>query len=683
MKNYLRIASVLLLIAFLVPAAPVSAASGIFYIMDNSTGGGCTSIGIWNPDAKECTLTTDITGSIQILSDNITLNGDGHTLVSPSAPTQYGGTGVYLAQRKGVVINNLTLIRFQVGIQLSSSSGNELKNNTITDGLDGIGLYGSSGNIITGNTMQNNSNSTRGEGAAILIQASSNDNKIENNTLSNNYFGIYIASSSSNNRVRFNIINSSGYIGIVVDAYCINNEISSNTVTLGRVGIVISYANNTRIYNNNFIDNIQRPWNNQWQNYGNVFNLLAPIGGNYWSDFDSPIEGCNDTNSDSFCDAPYTFLNNQDNLPWTHPINWENHPPAADAGGPYAVDWGVTLTLNGSNSTDPDNNITSYEWDINNDGLYNDASGVTTTISFTQIGDHLISLRVTDDGGLNDTDTAIVTVTDPTPPAITPAINGTEGNNGWYTSDVVISWDVNDPESGIASSVGCDTTTLAADTLGDSLTCSATNEAGLTHSVSVTIPIDKTAPTITWAGDINNGDSFYFGSVPIAPTCTASDSTSGLDGSCVVSGYAATVGSHTLTATAKDNAGNQAAETRSYTVNAWTLTGFYQPVDMNGVYNTVKNGSTVPLKFEVFSGSTELTDIAYIKSLTYAQTSCDVTVITDEIETIATGNTSLRYDTTTGQFIYNWKTPNTAGKCYRVTLSTFDGSLLTAYFKLK
>ncbi len=116
----------------------------------------------------------------------------------------------------------------------------------------------------------------------------------------------------------------------------------------------------------------------------------------------------------------------------------------------------------------------------------------------------------------------------------------------------------------------------------------------------------------------------------------------------------------------------------------WTLKGFYQPVDMNGVYNIVKGGSTVPLKFEIFVGNTELTDVATtIKGLTYTQTSCDANVITDEIETTGTGGTSLRYDVASGQFIYNWKTPETAGKCYRVTMTTFDGSSLVAYFKLK
>lgn len=528
--------------------------------------------------------------------------------------------------------------------------------------------------------MQDNSNSTRGEGAAILIQASSNDNKIENNSLSNNYFGIYIASSSSNNLVRFNVINSSGYIGIVVDAYCMNNEISSNTVALGQVGIVISYANNTQIYNNNFINNIQRPWNNQWQNYGNVFNLPAPIGGNYWSDFDSPAQGCNDTNSDGFCDAPYIFLNNQDNLAWTHPISWENHPPIANAGGPYTIDVGGTVILDASASTDPDNNISYYEWDLDNDGEYDDATGITAPASFTQIGEHIIGLRVTDEGGISDADTATVMVTDPTPPTITSTITGVMGNNGWYTSDVTVSWDVNDPESGITSSVGCDTAILVTDTTGETLTCSATNGAALTNSASVIIPIDKAAPTITWNSLINSGDSFFFGSVPTAPTCTASDSLSGLDGSCVVSGYTAMVGSHTLTATAKDNAGNQATETLGYTVEGWILQGFYQPVDMNGVFNIAKNGSTVPFKFKVFAGSTELTNTAYIKSFTYASASCTTSVFTDEIETTTTGGSGLRYD---GQFIYNWKTPSAAGNCYRVTMTTIDGSSLVAYFKLK
>jgi hypothetical protein len=59
----------------------------------------------------------------------------------------------------------------------------------------------------------------------------------------------------------------------------------------------------------------------------------------------------------------------------------------------------------------------------------------------------------------------------------------------------------------------------------------------------------------------------------------------------------------------------------------------------------------------------------------------------DAIETtVATGGTSLRYDATAGQFIYNWQTPKGAsqvGKCYSLTMTAADSYTITAYFKLK
>ena len=85
---------------------------------------------------------------------------------------------------------------------------------------------------------------------------------------------------------------------------------------------------------------------------------------------------------------------------------------------------------------------------------------------------------------------------DTTPPIISPQIAGTLGNNGWYRSNVSVSWNVTDPESGIASSSGCTPTTLTADTAGMTLTCSATNGVGLSTSTSVTVKIDKTPPLI-------------------------------------------------------------------------------------------------------------------------------------------------------------------------------------------
>ncbi len=69
-----------------------------------------------------------------------------------------------------------------------------------------------------------------------------------------------------------------------------------------------------------------------------------------------------------------------------------------------------------------------------------------------------------------------------------------------------------------------------------------------------------------------------------------------------------------------------------------TFKGFYQPVDMEGVFNVVKGGSTVPLKFEVFEGSTELTDPSVIEGFSYEEITCPNGAVTEKIETTVMGS---------------------------------------------
>ncbi len=98
----------------------------------------------------------------------------------------------------------------------------------------------------------------------------------------------------------------------------------------------------------------------------------------------------------------------------------------------------------------------------------------------------------------------------------------------------------------------------------------------------------------------------------------------------------------------------------------------------------MKNGSTVPLKFRVFSGSTELTSTNAVKAFSVQQVNCSTNEPQDAIEELATtGGTSLRYDTTGAQFVQNWQTPKKAGTCYRATMTTQDGSTSSAKFMLK
>ena len=87
-----------------------------------------------------------------------------------------------------------------------------------------------------------------------------------------------------------------------------------------------------------------------------------------------------------------------------------NQPPVADANGPYTVNEGATFTLDASGSTDADENIALYEWDLDNDGLYNDATGITVDTSFADDGLYTVGLKVTDDYGAFDMDTTEVIV---------------------------------------------------------------------------------------------------------------------------------------------------------------------------------------------------------------------------------------------------------------------------------
>ncbi len=152
---------------------------------------------------------------------------------------------------------------------------------------------------------------------------------------------------------------------------------------------------------------------------------------------------------------------------------------------------------------------------------------------------------------------------DSTPPVITPNVSGTLGNNGWYTSNVTVSWSVTDAQSAITSSSGCDTTTVSSDTAGTTLTCTATS-AGGTDSNSVTVKRDATAPSFTATPSPAANTNGYNNS-PVDVTYSCSDAPSGLADPCPTTYSATTDGTHVFSHTIYDKAGNSASA--STTVN--------------------------------------------------------------------------------------------------------------------
>jgi len=269
-------------------------------------------------------------------------------------------------------------------------------------------------------------------------------------------------------------------------------------------------------------------------------------------------------------------------------------------------------------------------------------------------------------------------------PVVTESVvaSAPTGDNGWYTSDVAVDFTATDALSGL-DSVTQRVTSSGEGAAVEVSSPAFTDRAGNTApagTVTNTFKVDKTAPAVpTFVG--GQSGSVYFGDALTTPTCTSSDSGSGL-ASCVVTGGGGASGSHTWTATATDNVGRTSTATMPYEVLGWTAKGFTAPIDMGGVFNTVKGGSTVPAKFEVLAGTKELTDTSLV-TLTSKKITCPAGAQVDDIEDTVIGSTSLKYDSAAGQFQYNWKLPTGAGTCYELKMTAKDGSSVTANFKLK
>jgi PKD repeat protein len=105
-----------------------------------------------------------------------------------------------------------------------------------------------------------------------------------------------------------------------------------------------------------------------------------------------------------------------------------NLPPQAAAGGPYGpISETFSLELNGTASTDPNDDALSYAWDLDNDGFYNDAFTHTVAYVWNEPGLYQVGLIVTDSHGLTDTTTGNVNVTNLLPTAVISGPFAAEG----------------------------------------------------------------------------------------------------------------------------------------------------------------------------------------------------------------------------------------------------------------
>jgi hypothetical protein len=135
-------------------------------------------------------------------------------------------------------------------------------------------------------------------------------------------------------------------------------------------------------------------------------------------------------------------------------VRFINDPPTADAGPDQDVDEETTVTLDGSNSSDPDDGIESYLWkqiEGPSVSLSNPEAAQPTFEAPNVVGSISLAfeLTVTDFGSLKDTDTTIVNLTGENDPPTADA--GPDQNVEEKTTVTLDGSNSSDPDDGIES----------------------------------------------------------------------------------------------------------------------------------------------------------------------------------------------------------------------------------------
>ncbi len=210
-----------------------------------------------------------------------------------------------------------------------------------------------------------------------------------------------------------------------------------------------------------------------------------------------------------------------------------NVGPTANAGGPYTINEGQGVTLDGSGSIDPDSGPSplSYAWDLDGDGQYDDATGITVTLpvqpdntSFT------VGLEVSD-GLLTATDTATVTVNNVTPSVDAGADQtANEGDTvnlaGSFTDPGTadthtIEWNFGDGSAPVSGSLTPSYT--YADNGVHTVTLTVTDKDGGVGTDTLTVIVGNVAPVVV----VPAGQTITEGDTVTLPNASFSDAGAG------------------------------------------------------------------------------------------------------------------------------------------------------------
>jgi PKD repeat protein len=188
-----------------------------------------------------------------------------------------------------------------------------------------------------------------------------------------------------------------------------------------------------------------------------------------------------------------------------------NQAPTASVSAPATAPENTTVTLDASGSTDPDGaaDITLYEWDLNNDGKFDDATGVTVNFTQDLPGNYPVAVRVTDTANHQSVASTSVQFTDVAPTAnaggnqsvsegSSLTLHGS-GNNTSGDAITAYAWDLDNNGSFETSgqNVAFNTDLPGSYTVN----LRVTDDDGQTATSSATVTISDVAPTANAGGN--------------------------------------------------------------------------------------------------------------------------------------------------------------------------------------
>ena len=115
-----------------------------------------------------------------------------------------------------------------------------------------------------------------------------------------------------------------------------------------------------------------------------------------------------------------------------------NQPPsAAISATPTSGSAPLSVNFSAAGSSDPDADPLSYAWDLDADGQFDDATGLTTSFTYTSAGNRNVGVLVSDGKGGTDSAFTLVSVSSPTNTAPAPVIDTPAAGLTWVVGQAI------------------------------------------------------------------------------------------------------------------------------------------------------------------------------------------------------------------------------------------------------